>query len=246
MSNPSLAFDQIGAQGRVFVLVHGWCCHRAHMAALARELAGSARVYNVDLPGHGETPYSDSADFRVLADSLAGFLAKHDLNDVALVGHSMGGVLSLMAAVGASRVVAVINIDGALPLTAKALDAYARLFEDIQSGGYRETMRPYLARAFFLPSEQGAVAEGVIADMLTTPEDWAISLLRQFPHLDAAATLPKIEVPTLFIGSDVPRFDEAGVRSLNPRIEVVQLAGHGHFLPIFATERVANLIRNFL
>lgn len=246
MSNPSLAFDQIGAKGRVFVLVHGWCCRRAHMAALARELANSDRVYSVDLPGHGDTRNSDSADFRVLADAVSGFLEEHDLSDVVLVGHSMGGVLSLMAAVGSARVGVVINIDGALPLTAKALDAYARLFEDIQSGGYRETMKPYLARAFFLPSEQGPVAEGILADMLAAPEGWAISLLRQFPHLNASATLPKLRVPALFIGSDAPRFDEVAVKSLNPLIEVAHLAGHGHFLPVFATDRVATLIRNFL
>jgi len=246
MSNPSLAFDQIGAEGRVFVLVHGWCCHRGHMAALARELASSARVYSVDLPGHGDTPCSDSAKFSVLADALSGFLEKHDLRDVVLVGHSMGGVLSLMAAVRCARVSAVVNLDGALPLTTKALGAYAELFKDIQHAGYQDTMRAFLSRAFFLPSEQGSIAEGILADMLATSEGWALSLLKQFPHLDAPNTLPKLRVPTLFIGSDAPRFDEAAVRSLNPQIEVAHLAGYGHFLPVFAADRVATLIRNFL
>jgi pimeloyl-ACP methyl ester carboxylesterase len=218
------------------------------MAALARELAVSARVYNVDLPGHGDTPHSDSADFSVLAAALAGFLEEeeHDLREVVLVGHSMGGVLSLMAAAESDRVAAVINIDGALPLTARALEAYAGLFEDIQRGAYHAIMEPYLRRAFFLPSEHGHIVEGILAEMLAAPEAWAVALLSQFPRLDASATLPKLHVPTLFIGSDVPRFDEVTVRSLNPRIKFAHLAGHGHFLPVFATDQVAALIRNFL
>ncbi len=246
MSNPSLAFDQIGAQGRVFVLVHGWCCRRAYMADLGRELAGSFRIFSVDLPGHGESPRSASPEFSAMTEALVGFLDEHDLRDVVLVGHSMGGVLSLMAAGHSSRVTAVVNLDGSFPLTTRASAAYADLFLTIQQQGYRTTMEGILGPRYFLPHEDGSVATKIVAEMLATPEDWAFSLLRQFPHLDASATLPKLRIPMLFIGSDKPGFDEAVAKSLNPGIEVTRLAGCGHFLPVFATDRVAALIRNFL
>ena len=227
-------------------MVHGWCCHRAHLRPLALELAGSFRTFCVDLPGHGESPPTASPAFFTLADGLRGFLDEHDLRDVVLVGHSMGGVLSLMAVAYSTRISAVINLDGALPLTPRARLAYGDLFRSIQQHSYRPAMEGFLREAFFLPQERGPVAEGILSDMLATPEEWALSLLSQFPHLNAVAILPALKIPTLFIGSAAPRFDEEVVRSLNSRIEFAHITQCGHFLPVFAPSAVARLVGDFL
>lgn len=242
----SLAFEQIGEQGRALVLVHGWCCRRSHMEALARELAGQYRAFIVDLPGHGDTPSSESSEFESFAEALVGFLVEHDLSDVVLIGHSMGGVLSLMTAPRTDRVTGVVNIDGALPLTPQGKTAYADLFQAIRGDGYRATMQGFLENAFFLPHERGAVSKTILGEMLAVPEEQSLALLSQFPQLNAGDTLPNLQVPTLFLGADSPRFDESVVRELNPSIQIERLSGHGHFLQTFALAQVSGLIRGFL
>src|SRR5262245_39925912 len=130
MPDGGLSFVAAGRSGRPMVLVHGWCCSRAHMRGLAQHFAATHRVFSVDLPGHGEPPLRDvPLTFEGFARALADFLSAHELRDVILVGHSMGGVVAVHAAsVCPDRVAAVVNLDGALPLRPEALAAYERLF----------------------------------------------------------------------------------------------------------------------
>lgn len=215
------------------------------MAELARGLSDKYRVYSVDLPGHGETPRGSSADFSALAVSLVGFLEEHDLHDVVLIGHSMGGVLSLMTAGLTQRVAGVVNLDGAVPLKPAARAAYAHLFEDVRQQGYQKTMRPFLRQAFFLPQELGEISESLIDDMLSAEEHWAAALLQQFPHLNADSILRELPLPILYIGAESPRFDEAAVLALRPQTAVARITGAGHFLQIFAVSQVIDLVKKF-
>ncbi len=126
----SLRYQVSGLEiGPPVVLAHGWCCSRRDMAGLGEALADGFRVYAVDLPGFGESPRLEGAPlFARYARALADFLEEHDLSGAALVGHSMGGVQSVMAAgLAPERVAAVVNLDGSLPLTAAGREGYAGL-----------------------------------------------------------------------------------------------------------------------
>ena len=50
----------------------------------------------VDLPDHGQSPWSDHFDYLAAADQVAELLSEDD--PVALVGHSMGGKISMLVA----------------------------------------------------------------------------------------------------------------------------------------------------
>ena len=78
----------------VLVLVHGgghggWC-----WKACARVLrAGGHEVYTPTLTGFGERRHLVAAGFETLVDDVANLIDFEDLDDVILVGHSMGGVI---------------------------------------------------------------------------------------------------------------------------------------------------------
>jgi pimeloyl-ACP methyl ester carboxylesterase len=77
-----------------FVLVHGawhgaWC-----WGAVVSELDKLGdRAYAVDLPGHGQN-YCDRSKvtFADYVDSVVKFIEEHDLRDVVIAGHSLGGL----------------------------------------------------------------------------------------------------------------------------------------------------------
>jgi pimeloyl-ACP methyl ester carboxylesterase len=71
--------------------------HTAWPEAL-RNLPG-ATVYAVDLPGHGRSSGKIRDNVAAYADFIDGFATELHLDNVTLIGHSLGGAISLMLAV---------------------------------------------------------------------------------------------------------------------------------------------------
>lgn len=155
-----LSFDEAGQSGgKPLILVHGWCCNRRHMAGLFQHFSRSRHVFAVDLPGHGQTPIQDTPPLMdAFAASLSAFLIERQLFNAILVGHSMGGLLSVLAAGQQSeRVAGVVSLDGPLPLTAQARAGYEGLFSRIRAEGYRAVAARFVREVFFLPLERGSL-----------------------------------------------------------------------------------------
>ena len=244
-----LCFDSAGSGSQPLIFVHGWCCNRTHMAGLFHHFATTHRVIAVDLPGHGETALSGvPPTFDAFSKVLADFIGAENLSNVVLIGHSMGGVLSVVTTGRCpERVAGVVNLDGALPLTPTGCTSYENLFNEIGVRGFHDVVAPFLRRSFFLPSEMGETTERLIAAMLSAPENFAARLLSQFPLLDGEKILRASgRVPLLYIGSSHPRFDEAAVWRIRSDAWIARVAVSGHFLQIFALPQIVAMITRFL
>jgi pimeloyl-ACP methyl ester carboxylesterase len=104
----------VQGEGDVTVLlVHCWMCDRTFWSNQLPALDDHYRTLVIDLPGHGEA----TADREVWSisrygEDVAGMLEALDLTDVVLVGHSMGGPVSLRAAaLAGERVHGVVAVD---------------------------------------------------------------------------------------------------------------------------------------
>lgn len=96
------------------LLLHGYGNCAATWAALAEGLSGEYRVLALDFRGHGDSQWDDAghyglryhvADITVLIDAL-------EINELAVIGHSMGGQAALAyAAACPSQVSRVICVD---------------------------------------------------------------------------------------------------------------------------------------
>ena len=89
-------------QGRPIVLIHGLACDLHTLTyALAGRLAGDFRVIAVDRPGAGYSILTKgaAASLHGQAAILGRFLRAVDAEGALLVGHSLGGALSLTLAV---------------------------------------------------------------------------------------------------------------------------------------------------
>ncbi len=86
--------------GKPMLLVHGFGANRHTWDLVRPALAESHEVWAVDLKGFGDSP--KPADRRyTIADQarlITALIQHHRLNHLTLVGHSMGGGVSLMAA----------------------------------------------------------------------------------------------------------------------------------------------------
>jgi pimeloyl-ACP methyl ester carboxylesterase len=90
----------VGGHGPALVLVHGLGGTIENWRALAPPLAARHRVLVPDLPGHGgSAPLPEARDVDALVEAVLGIADVEELRDAVWVGHSLGGVVALRAAV---------------------------------------------------------------------------------------------------------------------------------------------------
>lgn len=83
-------------QGTPVVLLHGFPFHHGIWQQVAEKLERHARLIMPDLRGFGQSPATEGMySMRLLAEDVARLLDKLSLEKVVLVGHSMGGYVSL-------------------------------------------------------------------------------------------------------------------------------------------------------
>lgn len=92
-----LRWGQPGKAG--LVLVHGGAAHAEWWSFLAPFLTRHCDVVALDLSGHGESGWRDAYPRRTWADEIRGVIADaRFVGQPILVGHSMGGLVSIVAA----------------------------------------------------------------------------------------------------------------------------------------------------
>jgi pimeloyl-ACP methyl ester carboxylesterase len=244
-----LAFEEAGSPAnRPLIFLHGWCLNRGDMKELMQHFSARHHVIAVDLPGHGESPLGGvSPCFESFAESVSAFIAERQLNQPVLIGHSMGGVISVVtAALDPKSVGGVVNLDGAVPIPPSVRDGYRDLFIRINREGFQSVVAQFVREAFFLPFERGPISEAIVSRMISQPERIALALLKEFPALDAAPILVASQRPSLFIGSFRPRFDETALKKVRPDAWVARVAVSGHFIQIFALPQIVAMIEKFI
>ena len=85
---------EITGQGADVVLLHGWAMHGGVFANVVSALSSSYRVHNIDLPGHGRSANSASADLPQLMTAVLPHVPEHAM----VMGWSLGGLVALKLA----------------------------------------------------------------------------------------------------------------------------------------------------
>ncbi|HWE59486.1 MAG TPA: alpha/beta fold hydrolase [Solirubrobacteraceae bacterium] len=106
MMVPQLALDDVGT-GEPLVLVHGIATDRSIWDLVVGELSRGRRVITPDVPGFVESePAGDEFDLREVAGQIVAGLADEGTSGpFDLVGHSLGGGISIALAATHSQLV---------------------------------------------------------------------------------------------------------------------------------------------
>jgi len=85
-------------QGPPVILLHGFGACTYTWRHLAPELAKDHRVFAIDLKGYGLSDKPEDGKYAVSdqADMVAAFIRTRDLHNLVIIGHSMGGGVTLM------------------------------------------------------------------------------------------------------------------------------------------------------
>ena len=84
--------------GKPMVILHGLFGISDNWVSIARELGEQYTVYAPDLRNHGQSQHSPAFDFAVLEDDLLELTEEYCLEDIVLMGHSLGGKTAMFYA----------------------------------------------------------------------------------------------------------------------------------------------------
>jgi pimeloyl-ACP methyl ester carboxylesterase len=81
----------------VVVLLHGYCGSSAYWEHIAQELEQSVRIIAPDLRGHGRSsaPGDEIYTMELYAEDIAQMLIQLQINNSIMLGHSLGGYITL-------------------------------------------------------------------------------------------------------------------------------------------------------
>lgn len=91
--------SSITGTGKPFVILHGFLGMGDNWKTLANQFAEAGyQMHLVDQRNHGRSFHSDTFNYEVLAEDLKNYCQEHDLKDIVLLGHSMGGKTAMLFA----------------------------------------------------------------------------------------------------------------------------------------------------
>ncbi|MCW8886645.1 MAG: alpha/beta fold hydrolase [Motiliproteus sp.] len=89
---------KVSGKGEPLVILHGLFGSLDNWRGQVKALSEHYQVYTVDLRNHGLSPWSSGMDYPSIRDDLVEFLDDHSLEQVLLLGHSMGGKAAMQLA----------------------------------------------------------------------------------------------------------------------------------------------------
>lgn len=112
---PLLNFKQSG-QGENLILIHGLFGSMDNLNMVARALAKTHLVTNIDVRNHGNSFHKNSMSYSELAQDVITTLDHLAIKETSLLGHSMGGKIAMQIALEYSKRVKKIIVADIAPV----------------------------------------------------------------------------------------------------------------------------------
>lgn len=232
----SLRFENPGAP--VLIILHGLLGASRNWTTIGKSLRDRFDVHALDLRNHGISPHTNSMRWPELVADLLLYLDTHGLDDVLLMGHSLGGKIAMkFACEYPERLRKLIIVDIAAKVYPPYHDAEFRAMKRIPNGSLENRRE---AEELLKPLIPGWAMRQFVLTNLVRGElglEWQINLevlhaslqvLRQNPLSEKDV----FEGPTLVIAGGRSDFinseDTDAMRAWFPNIKQTTLPKAGH------------------
>ncbi|WP_456439555.1 alpha/beta fold hydrolase [Psychroserpens sp.] len=249
--------SKIIGEGQPFVILHGFLGMSDNWKTLGAKFSKAGfQLHLVDQRNHGRSFHDNEFDYEVLAEDLKQYCEEHQLADVILLGHSMGGKTAMLFATLYPELVSKLLVADISPRFYPIhhdaiLNGLSALdFSELKSRGEADKVlshyvSEYGTRLFLLKNlywiEKGQLALRINLEALKENVS------------EVGEALPihsKFEKPTLFLRGDKSEYvmpnDEVLIKQHFPLAEIEIISNAGHWLhaenPVDFYEAVINFI----
>lgn len=242
--------------GEPVILIHGLFGNLDNLGLLARPLSEQFEVISIDVRNHGLSPRAPAMDYPAMAGDVLALLDTLGLDNVMLVGHSMGGKIAMqLAKMAPARVRRLVVLDMAPvaypPLRHHDVFAGLQAVEAAHCQG-RGAADRVMAESVSDPS----VRQFLLKSYVSVDEQWQFrfAVATLIANYDAIMGWPDPKTvysgPTLFLkGSEsdyIRADDQARIIAQFPAARAKVVAPAGHWLHAEKPALVARLVVDFL
>ena len=225
------------------ILIHGAGGSHLHWPGELRRLK-TISCYAIDLPGHHKSPLPGCQTLEGYATAVTEFIKEKELQSVILLGHSMGGAISQLLAVGQPDWLSGLILIGTAPKMPVSPAILEQIHTDFPS------MADFITKYGWAKDTQ-ALLKGMGRKMLLEEEpDVVFHDFNACNNFNVKEKVAQITMPTLIIGGEQDRMTPLKQSYfLHAQIEDSQLAiveGAGHFMALEQPREVTRVVTKFL
>lgn len=242
-----LRYITVGSGPKPVILMHGWGCRAETVQVLADALAHeSTTVYNIDLPGFGESDEPSEVwgveDYTALIEEFASRL---NLVKPVLVGHSFGGRIAIVYG-SRNNVDSLVLVDAAGIKPRRSLKYYFKVY----SFKFAKRIMPLLLGKkrgnALIEKWRGKAGSSDYAS--ASPRMRAI--MSRVVNEDLKHLMPSIKAPVLLIWGEkdtaTPLSDAKTMQKLIPDAGLVSYPEAGHYSFLERPAQTAAVLASFL
>jgi pimeloyl-ACP methyl ester carboxylesterase len=247
-------YHRILGEGRPLVILHGLFGNSDNWQTHAKKLADYFQVILMDQRNHGHSEWSDAFSYDLMAEDLHGLITELGLENVMLLGHSMGGkTVMRYAQLYPDNIEKLIVAD-------MGIKRYAPHHQDILAGlrqvdlnvvqsrgEVEKILEPYVPVAGtrqFLMKNLYWKEKGQLAWRMNTPV-----LEREMENILAALPEDEVMIQSLFIRGElsqyIPDEDIPVIEEQFPDSTFVTIPNAGHWVHAEAPEAFLNAVLEF-
>lgn len=245
----------ISGQGEPLVLIHGLFGSYENLGMIARQLADTFQIINVDLRNHGKSAHLPTMTYPEMAVDVLETLDTLGIDSAFILGHSMGGKVAMQIALEAPQrvkklILADISPVATAPRHLTILSALADL--PILTLTDRREAEPILAQSVAEP----AVRQFLLKNLLKVDGklQWRFNLAALTDNYSQILAAPngtgQYPGPVLFIkGGDSDYIQSAHqpiILAMFPQAKAKIIQGTGHWLHAEKPAAFAKIVRDFL
>jgi esterase len=251
-----LFFQQLG-QGEPLVILHGIFGSGDNWLSLGRRFAEHYNVLLIDQRNHGQSPWSNDFNYSLLADDLLNFIDQQGFNKINLLGHSMGGKVSMLFA---QRYPERLNKLVVIDIAPKSyhLHEHKHILETLQQFNLNAYQtRTEIDQALQSDLPDYSTRQFILKNIYRNEEKafaWRLNVHALYKNLHEIGKGLDAETaydgPTLFINGGKSRYiqpeDHVKIKRIFRRSELLTIPDAGHWVHAEAPDALYNAVTHFL
>lgn len=249
-------FYRSSGNGQPLIILHGLFGLNDNWQSFSKQITeNNIAVYAVDLRNHGSSPHDSVFDYDSMADDVFAFISKHDLQNVNIMGHSLGGKVAMKFALKHQDILkSLIVVDIAPRYYAphhqqiiKALQAV-----DLDTVNTRKEAEHILSGYI----DDAGVKMFLLKNLYWEGDrlQWRFNLKVIAEKIESVGeritSTEKFEGKTLFIKGEKSKYitddDKSEILNLFPEAEIKTCANTGHWVHADNPECMLTTVRDFL
>jgi len=248
-----LYFRELG-KGKPMIILHGLFGFSDNWQTLATNFSEYFRVILIDFRNHGHSPWSDDFSYDLMVDDLKELIDDLNLENIILVGHSMGGKVAMhFAQKFPEKIEKLVVVDMGVKQYTQHHQEVLEAFNKVDLEGITARSQVELILSDFI--ESMGVRQFLLKNLYWKEKGelaWRVNFVvleKAMPEILSALPYKEVLIPSLFIRGELSNYIEDNdiqeLESFFSDMSLKTIKNAGHWVHADAPEEFTNSVLEF-